>query len=228
MLWQEGESQKEIVVSQTIVDLIFDMNCRCLPVDHAYPLSQAIEQVLPWFASEPQAGLHLIYGAGSGNGWNSPTEQNDLLYLSRRTKLTLRLPQTCITATQILTGKTLDITGYSLKIGSAKEKPLTKMPVLFARHVIANPTEDENAFLDKVAAQLQEMGIDCRKALCGKSHRLKKPETDVFTRSLMIADLKPQDSITLQQQGLGGGRKMGCGLFVPHKDIKPVNSALDQ
>jgi hypothetical protein len=39
----------------------------------------------------------------------------------------------------------------------------------------------------------------------------------------MIADLTSQDSITLQEQGLGEGRKIGCGLFVPHKDIKAVD-----
>jgi hypothetical protein len=43
----------------------------------------------------------------------------------------------------------------------------------------------------------------------------------------MIADLKPEDSIILQQHGLGDGRKMGFGLFVPHKDIKSLDASIN-
>ncbi len=223
MLWQEEAPQKEASIPQTIMDMVFNMNCRCLPIDHAYALSQAIQQALPWFEQEPQAGLHLIHGAESGNGWYRPDEQDDLLYLSRRTKLTLRLPQHRLTFAKALSDMTLDIAGHSLKVGTAKEKPLSSTPVLFARHIVANPEQNEDAFLDTVVAQIQKMGIQCRKALCGRTHHFKLPDSDLFTRSLMIADLRTSDSITLQQQGLGCYQKMGCGLFVPHKDIKPVN-----
>jgi CRISPR-associated protein Cas6 len=221
MLWQEEDTPKQALKSHDIVDMAFDINCRCLPVDHAYALSQAIAEALPWFEGESQAGLHLIHGAESGNGWSRPEE--DLLYLSRRTKLMLRLPEHCIDEAQKLKGMTLDIAGYSLKIGNAKSKPLMPMPVLFARHIIATPEQDEESFLNQAVSQLQEMGIECRKALCGLTHQFVKPNGPLFTRSLMIADLKPHDSIRLQEQGLGEGRKIGCGLFVPHKDIKPVD-----
>ncbi|NJO15848.1 MAG: type I-MYXAN CRISPR-associated protein Cas6/Cmx6 [Thioploca sp.] len=224
MLWQEEVSPKEIKLSPEIVDLVFDIHCQCLPVDHAYALSQTIQQSLPWFEQELQAGLHLIHGAESGNGWYRPNGQDELLYLSRRTKLTLRLPQYRITAaTRALTNLNLDIAGYSLTVNKAVEKPLNPMPVLLARHVIADPKQDEEIFLEQVVMQLELLGIPCRKALCGKTHYFKLPEGELFTRSLMIADLKPSDSLMLQQQGLGSGRKMGCGLFIPHKDIKPVN-----
>jgi len=223
MLWQEEESPKQAVVHNHIMDMAFDINCRCLPVDHAYALSQAIAQALPWFEQEPEAGLHLIHGAESGNGWNRPEEQDDLLYLSRRTKLILRLPQHSIADAEALKGMSLDIAGYSIKVGAAKSKPLIRMPVLFARHLIAPPSLGEDSFLNHAVAQLQQIGIECRKALCGLTHQFVMPDGPLLTRSLMIADLKPQDSITLQQQGLGEGRKMGCGLFVPHKDIKAVN-----
>ncbi|MDM8561624.1 type I-MYXAN CRISPR-associated protein Cas6/Cmx6 [Candidatus Parabeggiatoa sp. HSG14] len=223
MLWQEENSQKEETTPQTIVDMVFDMNCRCLPIDHAYSLSLAIQQALPWFEQEPQAGLHLIYGADSGNGWYRPDDENALLYLSRRTKLTLRLPQHRIADAQVLSGKTLDIAGYSLTVGNAKQKPLMIMPVLFARHILAHPDQDEEAFLNSAVKQIQQIGIRCRKALCGKSHRIKLPNDELFTRSLMIADLNSQESIILQEQGVGDGRKIGCGLFFPHKGIEAVS-----
>ena len=223
MLWQEEVYPTEFKPSPGIVDLVFDIHCQCLPVDHAYALSQTIQQSLPWFEHEPQAGLHLIHGAESGNGWYRPNVRDELLYLSRRTKLTLRLPQDRVTAAHALTNLGLDIAGYALKVNKAVEKPLSPMPVLLARHVVADPNQDEEIFLEQVVMQLESLGIPCRKALCGKTHYFKLPEGELFTRSLMIADLKPPDSLTLQQQGLGKGRKMGCGLFIPHKDIKPVN-----
>lgn len=223
MLWQEEEPQTAAVTAQTVVDLVFDMTCRCLPVDHALVLSQALQQALPWFEQEPRAGLHLIHGAESGNGWYRPQEQGSLLYLSRRTKLTLRLPKHRIEEARSLTGTTLELGGYPLTVGKASEKPLRPMPVLFARHVLAESEQNEDTFLDSVVEQLQPMGIHCRKALCGKTSRFKWLDKELFTRSLMIADLTPPDSLALQEQGLGKGRKMGCGLFVPHKDIKPVN-----
>jgi len=215
MFWQE--EPKPVI---TVVDVMFDIRCPCLPVDHAYALSQAVSQVLPWFLEEPQAGLHLIHGASSGHGWYRP---ESLLYLSRRTRLTLRLPQPRVLDGQALTGKTLEVAGYPLTVGQAAAKPLSQFPVLLARHVIARGEESEEIFLQEAMQSLQALGIRCRKALCGKTSQLKGPEGELFTRSLMVADLNSQDSITLQQEGLGEGRKIGCGLFIPHKDIKPVN-----
>ncbi len=222
MLWQEEEVNKQI--PNSVVDLAFDIKCPCLPVDHAYALSQAIQQALPWFEQEQLAGLHLIYGPEFGNGWNRPDKPDDLLFLSRRIKLILRLPKHRIAAAQELSGMTLDIEGYSLKLGSAKEKNLIHMPVLLARHILANPDQDEESFITEIVAQIETtLGIKCRKVLCGKTHQLKWPTGNLFTRRLMIADLKPEESLLLQEQGLGEGRKMGCGLFVPHKDIKAVD-----
>ncbi|MES9880712.1 MAG: type I-MYXAN CRISPR-associated protein Cas6/Cmx6 [Sedimenticola sp.] len=39
------------------------------------------------------------------------------------------------------------------------------------------------------------------------------------TRSLMVADLSVEDAIHLQEQGIGEGRSMGCGLFIPQKSF---------
>ena len=44
------------------------------------------KEELPWMVDEPQAGIHLIHGAESGNGWIRPQEPDALLILSRRTR----------------------------------------------------------------------------------------------------------------------------------------------
>jgi len=58
--------------------------------------------------------------------------------------------------------------------------------------------------------------------LCGITHTLNFPDGPVFTRGLMVADLLPEHTIWPQQAGLGEGRKIGCGLFIPHTGIKSV------
>ena len=80
MLWQTEPPQEEAIIPKTVVDLVFDIDCRCLPVEHAYALSQAISKALLWFESEPLAGLHLIHGAESGNGWCRPEGQDALFF----------------------------------------------------------------------------------------------------------------------------------------------------
>ncbi|MCV6637615.1 type I-MYXAN CRISPR-associated protein Cas6/Cmx6 [Candidatus Albibeggiatoa sp. nov. NOAA] len=225
MLWQEEEEIVQPADNKEVVDVVFDISCKMLPVDHAYALSQAIMQALPWFADEPLAGLHLIHSAPSGNGWQRPESQDELMYLSRRTKLTLRLPVSRTAEAQVLTGQAFDIHGYELKVGKTAEKPLIAMPVLLAHHIVADEQQTEDDFIMQSVKDLTAMGVECRKALCGKSHYFKTPDGNIFTRSLMIADISPADAITVQQQGLGEGRNMGFGIFMPHKDIAPVNVA---
>ena len=59
--------------------------------------------------------------------------------------------------------------------------------------------------------------------LCGKSHKLKTPDGFIKTRSLMIADITPEESILLQEHGVGDFYNYGCGVFIPQKGITAVN-----
>jgi hypothetical protein len=63
-----------------------------------------------------------------------------------------------------------------------------------------------------------------RKALCGKATPLATPNGMVHTRSLMLADLSVEESVRLQQHGLGPHRELGCGIFIPHKGVDAVKS----
>ena len=60
--------------------------------------------------------------------------------------------------------------------------------------------------------------------ICGRSGEISGANGSLFTRALMVADLSPEESVSLQQQGLGDDRLLGCGLFVPHKGIDAVYS----
>ena len=64
-------------------------------------------------------------------------------------------------------------------------------------------------------------------AICGKTNTLKINHEKTSTRSLMLPGLSKQQSILIQDKGLGEGRIFGCGLFVPHKSIDAVANFKD-
>ncbi len=219
MFWQEEIDEEQYVVPDNVVDLIFKIKCRTLPVDHAWALSQAIHEVLPWFPDEEQAGLHLIHGADSGNGWERPSVGEETLYLSRRTPLILRLPKERVEEAATLSGKTLDIGGNSLEIGESHTRFLGMTTTLYSRHVVSEAELDEDAFLQQAVESLQTMSLRFKKVLCGKVTTFASPEGTLETRSLMVAGLSLDDAVTLQEQGVGPLRSRGFGLFVPHKTV---------
>lgn len=224
MFWQEDEDKDKLFqVPDDIVDINYRITARTLPLDHAYALSSALLSALPWLAEEASAGIHLIHGAESGNGWYRPEDvSNELLHLSRRARMTLRIPKSRIADAETLTGTTLEIDGHPLEVGESNIKKLSPLPTLFARYVKVEPGLSEADFLHWAAEQIKAMGIPVSKLMAGKSHAFNTPDGTLHTRSLMIADLEPESAVTLQQEGLGEDRKLGCGLFIPHKGIKPV------
>jgi hypothetical protein len=43
----------------------------------------------------------------------------------------------------------------------------------------------------------------------------------------MLAGLRLEQSLALQRHGLGDERKLGCGLFIPHKGIGDLRDRSD-
>ncbi len=218
MYWQEDTKTRH--ATNDVVDLVFTLRCKCLPVDHVYALSKAVQAVLPWLQEEPAAGIHAINVAVSGNGWIRPNDPQALLHLSKRTRFELRVPRHRIADAKKLAGKKLDVCGYVFELHSVSERPLSTITTLFSRHLVAGQgLTDEEEILHWVSAQLTTQGITPRKMLCGIGHSIKTPEKNIDTRSLMITDLEIEESLWLQQHGLGLYRYLGCGLFIPHKSI---------
>jgi CRISPR-associated protein Cas6 len=209
-----------------IVDAVFAISCPSLPVDHAYALSQAVQAALPWFLEEPAAGLHTIHGAASGAGWQRPEGEDARLQLSRRTKLVLRLPGHRMADAAALTGRTLQVGGSSMRVGRLSARPLLRIASLFSRSVVLE-AEEESGFLAAAARELGALGVKPSTILCGREVLLATPERTYRTRSLMVAGLKMEQSVELQRRGLGAGRKLGCGVFIPHKDVGDLSARDD-
>lgn len=210
---------------EEVVDAAFAIECRSLPVDHAFALSAAIQAALPWFADEPQAGLHTVHGAASGSGWTRPEGEDALLQLSQRTKLVLRLPESRLADAAALTGRTLDIAGFPMRVGRLSPRPLLRIASLFSRSVIFEDADDETGFLAAATESLRSLDVEASTMLCGRDVTLATPQRAFRARSLMVTVATPAQSLALQRNGLGEARKLGCGLFIPHKDVGDLRGA---
>jgi CRISPR-associated protein Cas6 len=215
-----------------IVDAVFAISCRSLPVDHAYALSRAIQAALPWFAGEAGAGLHTIHGAASGSGWLRPEGEHAMLQLSHRARLALRLPRRRLDDAAAMIGRTLQVAEQPLRVDSLSVRSLSRITTLFSRSVVFADThddaaDDETVFLAAATRELGALGIDTGRMLCGRVTPVATPARSYQTRSLMLAGLAPEHSLALQREGLGVERKLGCGLFIPHKDIADLRTRSD-
>ena len=223
MYWEERNKEEPVSWPDDVVDLVYPIACHYLPVDHSYALGQAVAQVLPWVPDEEGAGVHPIQVAISAHGWERPAGADDLLHLSKRTRLVIRVPRRRLEDAQALVGRELDVRGQMLMItGEPAVRPLQPNTTLYSRNV-ALGADDEDVFLRAAAERLESLGILVRKMLPGKIAALGTPDGPLITRSLMLADLAAEESIRLQQRGLGPCRYFGCGLFIPYKGIKAVS-----
>lgn len=228
MFWEEDEDKSiPYQVPDNIVDLSFGIKCKKLHLDHIWELSESIQAQLPWVAEEKSFAIHHIHVAETGNGWMRPEDtETQFLWPSRRTRMYLRVPSSRIEDTKELTGKTLSVQGNDIKLSDCKTRPLSNASVIFSRHIISDENEDENAFLARMHQEVYDLtGVKVRKMICGISSVIKTPNGSLPARHLMIADLDSEPSIKIQQHGLGEGRLLGCGIFLPHKGIKSLNAS---
>jgi len=189
-----------------VTDVQFEVQGSRLPVDHGYLLFQQLSRLLGWLATEELVGIQPIHGADTGSGE---------LILSRRARLVVRTPARRVEELLALTGQTIEIAGLPLRIGPGKLRPLAKHTPLFA-HCVVTGSAEETAFTADIIRLLDEMHITCR-FVCGRRQTIATAEGPVSGYSLMLHGLPIEHSILIQQQGIGGYRRIGCGIFIPHK-----------
>ena len=72
----------------------------------------------------------------------------------------------------------------------------------------------ERRFDEEIARQLTGLGITVS-AMRGRRRVFRIKDKTVVGYGVRIAGLNATESLRLQEHGLGGRRKMGCGVFVP-------------
>ncbi|MDH3858126.1 MAG: type I-MYXAN CRISPR-associated protein Cas6/Cmx6 [Gammaproteobacteria bacterium] len=224
MFWRDdNESENEFQVPDDVYDLVFKLRGTSLDIDHAFALSEALQLHLK-SDTYNKIGVHGVRMAGSGNGWNRPDQIGAELPLSRRARLAIRVHRDDSDEVARITDKTLHIGSQQLAVGESAIRKLSTISTLYARAVCCDRDQSEADFLAQVAELLNAMNIRVSKMICGKTGEIRTADETIFTRALLVADLEPEESVMLQQRGLGEDQILGCGLFVPHKGIDPVNN----
>lgn len=202
--------------SDGVTDIMFSLRGSTVMPEYAAPLWQALRASLPWLAEEPAAAIHPLARVSRGQG---------ALFLGRHTRLILRLPQRRVAVAFELCGRTLDIgTSTKIEVGAASLRPLRPAAVQYSPLVtLGNASEAE--FLVEAERLLSGLGIDCH-LVCGKAQTVQGEESEGMLQgnSLMLHGLTLENSLRIQHAGLGAGRKLGCGIFVPHKTVAAVGA----
>ncbi len=156
------------------------------------------------------------------NSLQKPDSEN--IPLSKRAKLIMRINKNQINDIKDIEGKEIRLFGNTLKIGSSKVKNFLVVKDLFCRFVMSDHKTSEEDFLNIIQKELRGLKINIKKALCGRSMVISFGKKTLYTRSLMIADLSKEESLKLQEEGVGDKKLYGCGIFLPHKSIDAVNN----
>jgi CRISPR-associated protein Cas6 len=184
-------------------------------IDRDYPaaLYRALAERLPWLDEEPLAGVHPIRGL---------TPCADGMLIGGRTRIVLRVPGHRAEECAALQGADLEVPA-PLHVGLGSRRELLPYPVLHSRLVVTG-AQEEGDFVREVAAELAALGIECD-TIVGRRGEVKLDAGRILVGySLMLHGLSPADSRLAQERGVGQQRKLGCGLFVPHKSVAAVGS----
>ncbi len=205
------------MIETSYVDLTFPLKGKSLPLDNGYIIYSALSRLCPNLHKLTNIFIHPIAG------FPNSSKQ---LRLAKRSKLQIRIEVEQIPLIyEFLAGQTFKIGQDQFHIGIPEYKPLTPCSVLYSRLVIIRRCIEPQVFLEAAQRQLESLGIK------GNIDILKKNNGQLQCRQLVIKkdigtfpikgygvevkDLSEGDSLTLQQHGIGGKKKMMCGVFVP-------------
>lgn len=191
-----------------MVDLAFALRGASIAAGYSEPLWSALSAQMPWLADVAGLGVHPLAGVSASA---------ETLYLTRHSRLILRLPLAQCDAARALCGTRLDF-GGEVEVATATVRPLLPATVVHAR-LVALADDEEGRFLTACQASLAEAGI-AGEVLLGRRGR----RGGHAGYSVMVREISPEDSLRLQQLGLGAGRQQGCGIFVPHKSTDAVGA----
>jgi len=205
--------------SPVTVDLVFPATGTSLATDHAYHLYSALSVAVPAF--HKMGGLlrfASITGTGFGDG---------RLQIGPPSQLTVRLPQDEVRIALPLAGKKLSIGDAWIRLGVPAVRTLVPATSVIARIVTFKNADSPVEFLATARAKLDELGVRGAPQLpihlegprAGEPKRrvVRIKDVTITGYALLVSELTSTDSVKLQEIGLGGRTRMGCGFFTPAK-----------
>lgn len=223
------------------VELHFPVLGTNLPSDHGYDLYGAVSRLVPELhAVGCKVRIGPIRGVYAGRGM--------LHVDPRLSRLRIRVPAEAIPLVLPLAGKPLSLNGHHLRVGVPQVRALVPAPSLIARTVIikaSSPRHDPaekgsrdraatkrylepGEFLEAARRDLARREIHAQadlplhetgtRAGQPRRHILRIHRKTIIGFTVMVQGLTAEESIRLQEEGVGGRGKMGCGFFVGMKE----------
>lgn len=199
-----------------IVDVKFLILARGgqIPADHGYPLYSAVSHLLAPIHQTSEIGILPISGTQTGDRG---------LLLTPESRLVIRLDADQISTVLPLAGKTLGIGKATLQIGVPSVHILIPASTLRSRLVTIKGFMEAEPFGEAVRRQLDTIEVSQEAAVhLVKRRTLRIRDREVVGYEVVIDGLSDTESLRVQEVGIGGRRKMGCGLFLPWTMAKPI------
>ncbi len=206
------------------VDVQFRLVGTEIPADHGYSLLSALARIVPALHGDDEVGVHPIGRRLIGNR---------RLALTDRSRLTIRIDADRISEALPLAGKSLVIDSSPIRVGTPQTRALVPAPRLYSRLVVVKGFLEPEAFLEAVRRQMEALEVRGEPQLvpqpavaaanAGKPTGSRSPyvrrtvrihDREVVGFALRVQDLTADQSIRLQEHGLGGRRRFGCGIFI--------------
>jgi len=187
------------------VELHFPFTGTTLPSDQGYALYGAISRLIPEAHEADWLAIETIPGTARGDG---------VTQLDRDARLKIRIPQDRVPLILKLAGKRLELDSHAIRLGAPQIFLLKPATTLYARIVTIKGFTEPEPFLDAVCRKLDELGVAGEQAI-GPRRVVKVGGHTIVGFGLKIHELSDEGSIILQERGLGGRRRMGCGIFFP-------------
>lgn len=202
-----GRARQQVTAPHLdMIDLVFEISGGPLPATYHYELWKELTRLAPQLAENEHIGVIPLRMSASNEG----------MLIPKRAKLALRVPEALAGIAASLAQKGIRVAESELQLGACKTRPIQHYPTLHA-HLVTG-ADDEIAFVSEIEAALAAMGVAAN-LICGQRHTLTDGNRSISGYSLVLHDLKPEDSLSVQYAGLGKERRFGCGIFIPYKVI---------
>lgn len=207
------------------IDLRFRVFGSSIPADHGYALYSALSKIAPVLHEATDIGIHPINGMLGG-------KRN--LLLTERSRLAIRVPCEKVHGLLPISGKRIDLNGSAIRIGVPDSMALKPSPRLYSRMVVLKGYMEPEGFLAAVNNALSSLGAKGIPSLIEQRAYVERNEgarsgthseylrrtinikgKEIVGFAVLVDGLSALDSILLQEEGLGGRRKFGCGIFLP-------------
>ena len=206
---QHNESE---LIQNPYIELAFPVMGQSLPIDHGYQLYSALKHRLMQLKDWDDISIKTISG-------KLDRENRNQLNLTDRSKLLIRLPSEKVPFVYSFSGKSLTIGKHKIRLGIPEMNFLQPKSRLRSHIVVIKGYQEPDSFLEAAKRQIEALNIEADIKLISRKDGAIKPKTIKVKQTLVgfgieATNLSKSDSVILQEKGLGGKQKMGCGVFI--------------